>query len=203
MVSAQVNEGVAIVRLNNSLGNNQLISEFDRVLDGLMDTKGLILDLRNTNTGGKTYVAKGIMSRFIDQELPYQKHEYIEQFDNQPAIVRSWYELVSPRAKQYTKPVVVLVGRWTGSMGEGMAVGFEAMDRAPIVGTEMKRLAGSDFDFTFKHQDFKFKIILEKLYHVDGRLRETYLPEHYVKQTNLGKDETLEKGMELIRTMTE
>ena len=51
MVSAQVNEGVAIVRLNNSLGNNQLISEFDRVLDGLMDTKGLILVLRNTNTG--------------------------------------------------------------------------------------------------------------------------------------------------------
>ena len=201
LVSAEVKDGVAIVRLNNSLGNNQLISEFDQVLDGLMDTKGLILDLRNTNTGGNTYVAKGIMSRFIDQELPYQKHEYTEMYDNQPAIVRSWYELVSPRGKQYTKPVVVLVGRWTGSMGEGMAVGFDAMKRAPVVGTEMKRLAGSDFDFTFKHQDFRFKIILEKLYHVDGTLREEYVPDHYVKQTTLDKDETLEKGMELIRKL--
>ncbi|PQB05041.1 S41 family peptidase [Aureitalea marina] len=203
LVTTEIKAGIAIVRLNNSLGNNQLISEFDRVLDGLMDTKGLILDLRNTNTGGNTYVAKGIMSRFIDRELPYQKHEYTEMYDNQPAIVRSWYELVRPRGKQYTKPVVVLVGRWTGSMGEGMAVGFDAMKRAPVVGTEMKRLAGSDFDFTFKHQDFRFKIILEKLYHVNGTLREEYVPEHYVKQSTLDKDETLEKGIELIRKVTD
>jgi carboxyl-terminal processing protease len=203
LLTTKVESGIGIIRLNNSLGNNRLISEFDKVLDGLMDTKGIILDLRNTNTGGNTYVAKGIMGRFISQELPYQKHEYIEQFDDQPAVVRSWLELVSPRGIQYTKPVVVLVGRWTGSMGEGMAIGLDAMNRAPIVGTEMKRLAGSDFDFTFKHQDFRFKIILEKLYHINGTPREEFLPENYVVQTTLIRDETLAIGMELIRSMTQ
>ena len=201
LLTTRVENGIAIIRLNNSLGNNQLISEFDKALDGLMDTEGIILDLRNTNSGGNTYVAKGIMSRFIDKELPYQKHEYTEQFDGQPAVVRSWFELVSPRGKQYTKPVVVLVGRWTGSMGEGMAIGLDAMNRAPIVGTEMKRLAGSDFDFTFKHQDFRFKIILEKLYHINGTPREEFLPENYVVQTTLARDETLAIGMELIKRM--
>lgn len=203
LISSKIENNIGIIRINNSLGNNQLITEFDRVLDSLLDTKGLVIDLRNTNNGGNTYVAKGIMGRFIDKELPYQKHSYIELFDNQPRIVRSWFELVSPRGKQYTKPVVLLVGRWTGSMGEGMAIGFDAMDRAQIVGTEMKRLAGSDFGFRFDHQNFGYSLILQRLYHIDGTPREKYIPKNYVSQSTSQKDEILEKGLELINEMME
>ncbi|NKI33468.1 S41 family peptidase [Croceivirga thetidis] len=198
LLTVQETDDIGIIRINNSLGNNQLITAFDKALDQLLDTKALIIDLRNTNNGGNTYVAKGIMGRFINMELPYQKHHFIESFDGQPKIVRSWFELVSPRGKQYNKPVVVLVGRWTGSMGEGMAVGFDALKRAEIVGTEMKRLAGSDFDIRINNQRFGYKLILEKLYHVDGTPREKYVPKHYVKQTSIAKDETLEKGIELL-----
>ena len=201
LITSKVENGIGIIRINNSLGNNQSISEFDKVLDTLFDTKGLVIDLRNTNNGGNTYVAKGIMGRFIDKELPYQKHSYIELFDNQPKIVRSWFELVSPRGKQYKKPVVLLVGRWTGSMGEGMTIGFDAMNRAQIVGTEMKRLAGSDFGFKFDNQNFGYSLILQKLYHIDGTLREKYIPPNYVSQSIIHKDEILEKGIELINKM--
>lgn len=190
--------GVGIIRINNSLGNNQLISAFDSALDELMDTTALIIDLRNTNNGGNTYVAKGIMGRFIDSELPYQKHDYIEAYDGQPGIVRSWLEMVSPRGEQYTKPVAILVGRWTGSMGEGMAVGFDGMKRAKIIGTEMKRLAGSDFNFQFYHQSFGYKMILQRLYHIDGTPRETYVPKYYVPQTNLKVDEALQQALKLV-----
>ncbi len=203
LLSTETKNNIGIIRINNSLGNNQLIEVFDETLNSLSETKGLIIDLRNTNNGGNTYVAKGIMSRFIDKELPYQKHHYIESYDNQPKIVRSWLELVSPRSNQYTKPVVILVGRWTGSMGEGIAVGFDGMKRAEIVGTEMKRLAGSDFDFKFNNQNFGYKLILQKLYHINGTPREKYVPPTYVSQTRIEKDETLEKGIELINKMTE
>lgn len=201
LLSKSIDNGIGVIRINNSLGNNQLISEFDKALDSLIDTKGLILDLRNTNNGGNTYVAKAIMGRFISKELPYQKHSFVESYDNQPKIVRSWLELVSPRGKQYKSPIVILVGRWTGSMGEGMAIGFDAMERAEVVGTEMKRLAGSDFDFQFANQDFGYKLILEKLYHIDGTPRELYIPTNYVKQSKIEKDEALEKGIELIIKM--
>lgn len=203
LLSTEIKNGIGIIRINNSLGNNQLIKVFDETLNSLSDTKGLIIDLRNTNNGGNTYVAKGIMSRFIDKELPYQKHQYIESYDNQPEIIRSWLELVSPRGNQYTKPVIILVGRWTGSMGEGIAVGFDGMNRAEIVGTEMKRLAGSDFSFNFNNQTYGYSLILERLYHINGTPREYYVPSNYVSQTTTEKDETLEKGIELINKMME
>jgi len=142
LLNTTTKNGIGIIRLNNSLGNNGLISEFDKSLDQLENTKGLIIDLRNTVDGGNSYVARGILSRFITEQKPYQKHWTIEQYDGNTKVERSWVEYVSPRESQYKKPVVILVGRWTGSMGEGLAIGFEGMERAEIVGSEMERLAG-------------------------------------------------------------
>jgi carboxyl-terminal processing protease len=203
LTSNTVNE-IGIIRINNSLGNNHLIGGFDKALNKMMDTKGLIIDLRNTVGGGNSYVAKGIMSRFINSELPYQKHVvYDESWDNQPKIGRSWIEYVSPRSKQYKKPVVILVGRWTGSMGEGLAIGFEGIERAQIVGSEMERLAGAIFNFGFNNQKFGYQLSKEKLFHINGIARENYVPTNFVKQTTTEKDEILEKGIEIISKMTE
>lgn len=189
---------IGIITINNSLGNNSLINEFDKTLNSLMNTKGLIIDLRNTVDGGNSYVARGIMGRFINEPKPYQKHLTIEQYDGSPVVERSWIEYISPRGNLYTKPVVILVGRWTGSMGEGIAIGFEGMDRAEIVGSEMERLAGEMSSFLFKHQIFGYRLSIAKLYHIDGTPREKYIPPNYVTQTTTTIDETLEKGIELI-----
>jgi len=166
-----------------------------------MDTKGLIIDLRNTVDGGNSYVARGIMGRFINEPKPYQKHWTTEQYDGYSKVERSWIEYVSPRKEQYKKPVVILVGRWTGSMGEGLAIGFEGMERAKIVGSEMKRLAGEMSEFSFKNQSFGYRLSTAKLFHINGTPREEYVPTNYVKQTTTEKDETLEKGIELIKEM--
>ncbi len=177
-----------------------MITEFDKALYSLENTKGLIIDLRNTVSGGNSYVARGIMSRFIDKDLPYQKHViHDESWDNQPKVGRSWVEYVSPRGKQYKNPVVILVGKWTGSMGEGLAIGFEGMERAQIVGTEMEQLAGAIYNFDFKYQKFGYQLSQEKLYHINGTPREKYIPTNYVKQTKTSKDEIMEKGVEIIQ----
>ncbi|WP_168800774.1 S41 family peptidase [Psychroserpens sp. NJDZ02] len=196
---------IGIIRLNNSLGQNALIEKFDSAIDRLQNTKGLIIDLRNTTGGGNSYVARGIMSRFINESMPYQLHQiFDESWDNQPIIKRSWAEHVSPRNKQYKNPVVVLVGKWTGSMGEGLAIGFDGLGRAEIVGTEMKRLAGgSTNNFHLKNENLDYKLTTEKLFHLNGTPREKYIPENYVSQSSTEKDETLEKGIELINKMTE
>ncbi|WP_298500090.1 S41 family peptidase [uncultured Algibacter sp.] len=194
---------IGIIKINNSLGDDDLVSAFDKALNKLSNTKGLIIDLRNTIFGGDSYEARGIMSRFIKEPKPYQKHSFIEKSKNNPNVERSWIEYVAPRLEQYEKPVVILVGRWTGSMGEGLAIGFEGMERAEIVGSEMRRLAGEVYDFSFKHQRYGYKLSTAKLYHINGTIREKYIPTNYVKQTSTEKDETLEKGIKLINKLTE
>jgi carboxyl-terminal processing protease len=198
LLTVTTENNIGIITINNSLGNNSLIQEFNEALDNLMNTKGLVIDLRNTVDGGNSYVARGIMSRFIKETKPYQKHWKVEEYDGNPKIERSWVEYVSPRKEQYKSPVVILVGRWTGSMGEGLAIGFEGMERAEIVGSEMERLAGEMSGFSFKNQPFGYRLSTAKLFHINGMPREKYVPTNYVKQSTTEKDETLEKGIELI-----
>lgn len=198
LISAYQKDNIGIIRINNSLGNNDLIAAFDQALDSMMNTKGLIIDIRNTVDGGNSYVARAIMGRFISEEKPYQKHWTLEEYISNTPVVRSWEEFVSPRGIQYRKPVVILVDRWTGSMGEGMAIGFEGMKRAEIVGTEMEQLAGAMNGFGFKNLPFGYRISTEKLSHINGTPREKYIPTHLVIPINITKDEILEKGIEII-----
>ena len=201
-LASAVVDGVGIITVHNTLGDNELIGDFDRALDSLMNTRGLILDLRNTVDGGNTYVARGIMGRFVDGAKPYQKHALVERYDGGPPVRRSWVEYVSPRGKRYAHPLVVLVGRWTGSMGEGLAVGFAGAGRARVVGSEMERLAGEVNGFSFGHQDFGYSLSTARLFHVDGTPREAYVPDDYVTQSTVGEDETLAAGLTLIKEAT-
>lgn len=189
VLSSSIMDNIGYLRINNSLGNTDLITTFDSTLDTMMDTKALIIDVRNTPDGGNTGVAEPIMGRFIAMERGYQ---IVENKDER------YTRTVAPRGKQYTKPVYILAGRWTGSMGEGMTIGFDGMGRGTVVGTEMHRLAGSMKTINFLKSNFGYRISFEKLYHLDGTLRETFVPEEYITQTDPSKDEMLEYALRLI-----
>lgn len=169
---------IAYIQINNSLGNRQLIDDFDAVMDTILEQhiSTLILDLTNTPNGGNTLVARGIMGRFIDQELPYQKHQFVED-----GIIRSWVEYVVPRKDAYNKELIILVGRWTGSMGEGIAIGLDGMKRAKVVGTLMARLLGAVDNFKISGTNIGFQMPTERLYHIDGTPREQFLPPYLTK----------------------
>ncbi|WP_338815021.1 S41 family peptidase [Bernardetia sp. Wsw4-3y2] len=198
LISSKKVNNIGIIEIHNSLGANNLIAKFDSVLNSLMNTEGLIIDLRNTVDGGNSYVARAIMGRFINESLPYQVHTVEEKYDNNPKVDRKWIEYVNPRAEQYKKPLVILVGRWTGSMGEGVSIGFDAMKRGKIVGSEMERLAGEIYYYPFENQSFGYRLSTAKLLHVNGTPREKYIPKHYIRQTTTQKDEVLQKGLDLI-----
>jgi C-terminal processing protease CtpA/Prc len=163
------------IKINNSLGNSHLISEFDLGLDSLINTPKLILDLRETPSGGNTTVARAIMGRFTDKELPYQKHIYTSE-EKETGIKRSTLELVSPHGKTYSGKLIILVGYWTGSMGEGIAIGFDAMKKGTIMGTRMAGLLGEIYSFETPETKITFSFPCVQLQHVNGQPREDFVP---------------------------
>jgi C-terminal processing protease CtpA/Prc len=185
---------IGYIKINNSLGDFALIKAFDQALEGLWETKGLIIDLRETPSGGNTTVARAIMSRFIATEMPYQKHS-LPQEEKEFGVKRSWVELVSARGRTYKKPVVILVNRWTGSMGEGIAVGFDGMKRGQIVGEEMGGLLGAIYSFSLPETKIGFSIPAEKLFHVDGTPRERFVPRVLEPDT----EKMLAKAVKMLR----
>lgn len=166
---------VGYILINNTLGDNGLIAVFDSVLTELNKTKAMILDLRNTPGGGNTTVARSIMGRFIYKDGFYQKHELTaEQMEF--GIKRSWVEIVSSRPPVYTQPLFILVDHWTGSVGEGIAIGFDALKRASIIGTPMAGLNGAIHSFTMPGTGIAFSFPAEKLFHINGTPRENFRP---------------------------
>ena len=194
----RMEKDVGYVKINNSLGDTDLIKQFDLALAALKNTRGLILDLRDTPSGGNTTVARGIMGRFIRRDMPYQKHS-IPAEERQYGTKRSWIELVSSRGEfTYTLPVVVLVNHWTGSMGEGIAIGMDGMKRATIVGTEMARLIGATSSIKLPNTGIGVNFPTEKLFHVNGSPRESFVPPVHVnllKVTQGGEDPILQEGL--------
>jgi carboxyl-terminal processing protease len=200
----RVENDVGYIKINNSLGDAGLIKQFDLALAELSNTKGLILDLRDTPGGGNTTVARGIMGRFIRRDMPYQKHS-IPAEERQYGTKRSWIELVSPRGQfMYAAPVAVLVDHWTGSMGEGITIGLDGMRRATIVGTEMARLVGATSGITLPHTRIGVSFPTEKLFHINGTPRENFVPPVYVdllkSRNQANEDIIFRRGLRVLRT---
>lgn len=181
---SEIRPGIGYVRFNDSLGNSDVVAAFDRALDRLRQTRGLIVDLRDTPSGGNTVVARGILSRFVEREQPYQKH-VLPSEERVTGVRRSWLELVSPRGSfAYSRRVAVLVGRWTGSMGEGLAIGFDATHAGTIVGTPMAGLVGATTNIVLPRTGIGINIPTERLFHVNGMPREAFRPSVAVDVTD-------------------
>jgi C-terminal processing protease CtpA/Prc len=205
---------IGYIRLHNSLGDFLLLGDFDSALRELEGTAGLILDLRDTPSGGTTTVARGIMGTFLEREGFYQRHSLLEE----GGLERSWVEIVSPRTIMsrrrregdsrpgrftYTAPVVVLVDHWTGSMGEGIAIGMDGLKRATVVGTKMAGLLGATHQITLPHSGIGVSFPAEKLYHVNGTPREDFVPPVAVDllkpEHQKARDPILEAGLRTLR----
>ncbi|HEU5312036.1 MAG TPA: S41 family peptidase [Candidatus Eisenbacteria bacterium] len=196
---------IGYIRVHNSLGSMDLLRDFDAALKQLEGTAGLILDLRDTPSGGNTTVARGLMGRFLEREGFYQKHSLPEE-ERTSGVKRSWMEVVSPRGDlPYKAPVVVLVDHWTGSMGEGIAIGMDGLKRATIVGTKMAGLLGATHQITLPNSGIGVNVPAEKLFHVNGTPREDYVPAVVVDlkkpENQKARDPILDAGLEVMRSL--
>jgi carboxyl-terminal processing protease len=166
---------IGYIRINNVLWKTDIIPAYDSAIDNFKNTSAIILDLRETPSGGNTTVARAIISRFINKKGYYQTHELTAE-ENEAGVKRSWSEIVFPRKTTYTKPLVLLVDHWTGSIAEGITIGFDAFKRATIIGTNLAALNGAIYSYKMPNSGIGFKFPVEKLFHVNGTPREQFKP---------------------------
>lgn len=192
---------VGVLRINNSLGDNKLIAAFDQALGSLPQNAHVIIDMRDTPSGGNSTVARGIMGHFVDAARPYQRHELTAE-RVQFGVPRIWTEYVEPRGSRYARPVV-LAGLWTGSMGEGIVIGLNAAAGSPVVGSQMGQLLGAMINDELPASCLTVSFANEKLWHFDGRPREDFMPQILVAAADTsvdGRDTAMENAMALAST---
>ena len=78
-----------------------------------------------------------------------------------------------------------IVDHWTGSMGEGAAIGLRAAAGATLVGTPMAGLRGAIESFPLPCLGASVRLPVERLYSVDGTPRELAQPDVIVTEAEL------------------
>ena len=175
-LTARVESGALTIAFHDSLGESGTIAAFDAAMARAVPGQRVVLDLTDTPSGGNTTVARGIMGWFVSQPTTYQIHDLPAE-ERRTGIARRWIEQVLPReGKRHDGPVTVRVGRWTGSMGEGLAIGMRAIG-AELQGSRMAGLRGAIYDHSLGDSDLVIKLPTERLYAVDGTPREEVVPD--------------------------
>ena len=174
-VESREQDGALVIRINDALGDQATIAAFDAAMATAREGQTIVIDLTETPSGGNTVVARAIMGWFVDAAAAYQIHALPAEA-RETGIERRWVEQVLPRpGKRHHGPVEVRVGRWTGSMGEGLAIGLHAQG-ARVVGQPMAGLLGAIYDLRLPRTGLVVKIPVERLYAVDGTPREQFRP---------------------------
>lgn len=163
------------IRINDSLGDDATVAAFDSAMARARPGQTVIVDLASTPGGGNSNVARAILGWFVDRPRFYQMHSLPAEA-RETGIARQWVEQVLPRpGRRHRGPVRVEVSRWTGSMGEGLAIGFDAIG-VPVAGTRMAGLLGAVHDQRLRHSGLVLKLPAERLMHVNGTPREAFVP---------------------------
>lgn len=158
------------IRLKDDLDDAALVTHFDAALAQLKDTRAMILDLRETPSGGSEEVARAILGRFVDRDSPWKRSA------TRAGLVA--VESAAPRGPfAYRAPLVVLVDRWTTGEGEALAVGLESVAGATLLGTAMAGLRGERTEVTLRHTGIVLRFASRKSYRIDGTPREDVIPE--------------------------
>ena len=164
-----------IIKINDALGDTATIAAFDEAMAKAKPRQQITIDLTNTSGGGNTVVARGLMGWFVTKPTAYQVHR-LPREERQSGVPRQWIEQVLPRAGKHHKgPVVIHVGRWTGSMGEGLAIGFSSIG-AKVTGDRMAGLLGAIYDYKLPASGIVVKLPTERLMSVEGVARENFVP---------------------------
>lgn len=150
-----------------------MIPRFDAAMPPARDGEPVILDLSDTPGGGNTVVARAILGWFVSDPQACQIHRLMSE-EGRTGVPRQGVEQGLPRpGRRHRGPVHVRVGRWTGRMGEGLAIGLDALG-ARVTGCPMAGLPGAVHDVHLDASGLGLKFPAERLYSVRGVPREAF-----------------------------
>ena len=120
-------------------------ARFQRALDDLRDTSGIVLDLRG-NPGGLAAMMMGISGHFLAERKPLGVMKMRDSeltFAANPRLVNARGERVTP----FAGPLAILVDAMSGSATECFAGGMQSIGRARVFGqTSMGQALPALFD---------------------------------------------------------
>lgn len=161
---------LAYLRLKDDLGDPALVAHFDAALAQLRGSRALILDLRETQSGGTSAVARALLGRFVNAETTWILRSPRAGAEAKP-------ERVAPRGPfAWNARTVVLVDRWTAGEGESLAVGLEAAAGATLVGTAMAGLRGDTREVRLPDSGIAVRFPAARVFHANGTPREVVRP---------------------------
>jgi C-terminal processing protease CtpA/Prc len=164
---------LAYLRVKDNLGEPGLVQHFDAALQQMRASRGLILDLRETQSGGSPEVARALLGRFITAESPW----IVRVPRAGPGATDAPAERVLPRGPfAYAGRTLVLVDRWTAGEAESLAVGLEAAARATLVGTPMAGLRGQARELRLPASGIVLRYPALRVFHANGTPREVVRP---------------------------
>jgi carboxyl-terminal processing protease len=124
--SRWIEPNIGYIRFNVFFDPANLMMEFGRAMESMLDADGIILDLRG-NPGGLGAMAMGMAGWFIDE--PRHELGVMKLRETELRFV------VTHRARAYHGPLAILVDGLTGSTAEIFAGGLKDIGRARIFGT--------------------------------------------------------------------
>lgn len=122
--------GIGYIHIHSFEGREEITEEFDRALDSLRDTSGLILDIRD-NPGGFNH--DDIVGRFLHKNT-FVGYSYIKNGTKHNDLERR-KNSIEPRGLEYKQPVALLISDRTGSAADLFTRGMRAAPRVTTVGT--------------------------------------------------------------------
>ncbi len=131
-----------------SSGGRNLVAEFDRALDALLDAPALILDLR-LNGGGSTANSDRIAGRFFEEPFVYGREYYTVPLP-QRGWAREYIYRVKPGGSYYGGPVVLLTDVFTVSTAENFVAAMKDSQRALLAGRPTAGSSGNPVRFNFR-----------------------------------------------------
>ncbi len=185
VVTSRVLDGNVGYIAIRSFADRSLVERFDHELEGLRETRALVIDVRN-NGGGNTAWARPVMGRFVTARTAYAR---MTRRDGD-AMSPPWEEFLEARGPfTYTRPVVVLVNHWSASMAEGFPMGLRGIGRARIVGTRMMGLGAAVHEVMLGWTQVPAQVSAEPVYRVDGTARWRMEPDVSVDLTRATADD--------------
>lgn len=168
--------GYGYIRIDGFSGGEEMMAHFDRALDRMMGTKGLIIDLRRN--GGGDLSGDRILSRLARKDLVrYIRSERMNDFilKDRPenfflphipgAPFSDWHELpvkLAPPEKRYTSPVVALISPYCFSACDTFAASLKDNGLATLIGEGTGGGTGTPLAFELPESNFFFRYSVVK-----------------------------------------
>ena len=175
--------------------------DIDAVLEQLGNTVGIIIDLRQ-NSGGVLGNARSVMARFIDETHVYGHERYRA---NRSASAPIFELQIEPSGtRQYTNPIVLLVGKNTTSAAEHFVLALRQFPYVTVIGSPTAGALGSIKQGQLPN-GWVYQLTTSNFVSADGMSYEgTGIPPDIAigfSDSSAMGDPVLEKGIEVLEGM--